>query len=103
MSCGPAPIAVSRRRAGQPQHHGQAAAGRGLRGDAAAHRLGEAAGQGEAEPDAGLVVPVAEALERQEDVLPLVLGDAGAGVDDPQLDLPGVGAGGDVGGCPGGL
>ena len=35
--------------------------------EGAAHRLGQAAGQGQAEADAGGVVAVAEALERQED------------------------------------
>ena len=41
----------------------------------AAHRLGQPAGQGEAEPDAGGVVGVAEALERGED--PVHVGRAG--------------------------
>ena len=56
---------------GQAERHGEAAAGGVLRGEGAAHRLGEAAGQGQAEADAGVVVAVAEALERQEDPVPV--------------------------------
>ena len=65
----------------------------GLEG--AAHGLGQAAGQGEAEPDAGRVVAVAEALEGQEDPLPVGVRHAGPAVDDPELDPAAVGAGGD--------
>ena len=67
----------------------------GLQG--AAHGLGQPAGQGEAEADAGVVVAVAEALERQEDPVPVGGRDAGAVVDDPDLDRAGVLAGGDRG------
>ena len=52
----------------------------------AAHRLGEAAGQREAQPDAGGVVGVAEPLERHEHPVPVLLGDAGPAVDHAQLD-----------------
>ena len=60
--------------------------GRLLGLERAAHRLGEAAGEGQAEADAGGVVGVAEALEGQEDPVPVVGRDAGAAVDDPELD-----------------
>ena len=54
--------------------------------EGAAHGLGEPAGQREAETDAGVVVPVAEPLEGQEHAVPFLGRDAGAAVDDPQLD-----------------
>ncbi len=79
----------------QAQRHGQAAARGGVGGEGAAHRLGEAAGQRQAEADAGVVVAVAEALERQEDLVPSRFGDAGAVVDDAGLDMAGVVADGD--------
>ena len=60
------------------RRHGESAAGGVFRGQGAAHGLGEAAGQGEAEADAGGVVAVAEALERQEDPVPVGGGDARA-------------------------
>ena len=46
-------------------------------------------------PTPVLVVPVAEPLERQEHLVALVVGDAGAVVDDAQLDPVAVLAGGD--------
>ena len=64
--CGEPVVAACGRSAGA-QHHGEAAAGGVLGAEGAAHRLGQAAGQGQAEADAGVVVAVAEALERQED------------------------------------
>ena len=61
----------------------------------AAHGLGEPAGQGEPEADAGGVVGVAEALERGEDPVELGRRDARAAVDDPQLDAFAEAAAGD--------
>ena len=62
-----------------------------------AHGLGQAAGEGQAEPDAGGVVGVAEALEGQEDPVPVVGRDAGAAVDDADLDPVAEPAAGQVG------
>ena len=55
----------------------------------AAHRLDEPLGDGEPETDAVVrgACAVAEALERLEHRLPLVSGDAGAAVDDAEVDL----------------
>ena len=47
----------------QAQDHGDTAAGSFLGHDRAAHSLRQAAGQGQAEPDAAAVVAVAEPLE----------------------------------------
>ena len=60
----------------------------------AAHGLGEAAGDGEAEADAGAARGVAVALEGFEDAVLGLVGDAGPAVDDPYLDPVGEGAGG---------
>ena len=67
---------------GQAQGHGEAAARGVVRGEAAAHGLGQPAGQGQPEADAGGVVSVAEALEGQEDAVPVGRGDARAVVDE---------------------
>ena len=79
----------------QGEHHGQAAAGGVLGVEGAAHGLGEAAGDGEAEADAGAARGVAVALEGLEDAVLGLVRDAGAAVDDPQLDAVAERAGGD--------
>ena len=68
--------------------------GLGLQLDLAAVRLDQAAGQGEAEPRAGLVHRrVADLVELLEHPLLVLPRDAGAGVDDRQVhvaaDAPG--------------
>ena len=61
-----------------------------------AHRLGEPAGDREAEADAGTRGRrVVAALERGEHVVGVLGRDARAAVDDPQFDESGVRAAGD--------
>ena len=60
------------------EHHGQAAAGRVVDGDLAAHRFDEPASHGEAEADAVAIRLVSESLERVEEVAPLLGWDAWA-------------------------
>ena len=82
------------------EHHGEAATWRGCWDEGTAHGFDEASGEGEAKTHTRVVVPVAEALKRQEDLVALVFGDAWSVVDDAQLDsgvlftgtdLPGAG------------
>ena len=61
----------------------------------AAHRLGQAAGDHQAESDAGPVVRVAEPVEGQERPLPVGFGDAGPVIDHAQLDPVPAGPGRD--------
>ena len=48
--------------------------------------FGEAAGEGETKPQAAVVVGVAEALDRRERLIALILRDARTSVDHPQLE-----------------
>jgi uncharacterized Fe-S cluster protein YjdI len=63
--------------------------------DGAAHGVDESFRDGQAEPDTGGGVAVAESLERGEHAADRLLGQSGAVVDDAQLDLVAVGAGAD--------
>ena len=66
-------------------------------GDAPAHGLGEAARDGETEPDAlASGMAVAQTLERGEDLVPILFLDPGSPVDHTQLDAAGVAAAGDA-------
>ena len=78
---------VSLGAAGRSTSHGQAAAGGVVGGELAAHRGGEAGGHGQAEPDSLAGWCVTESLERLEQALLVVLGDAGSVVDHPQPHL----------------
>ena len=69
--------------------------------DRAAHRLDEALGHGEPEPDA-TGGPVVQSLERVEDPQLGVCRDAGAVVDDLDADSGAVGPGGEIGRPAGG-
>ena len=70
---------------GEPDHH-RAAATRGVLGvQLPAHRLHEAPGHGQAEPDTGPVLRVAQALERPEDPVAILASDARSPVDDPDV------------------
>ncbi len=79
----------------QAQHHGQSATGGGFRDQCPAHRLGQAARQGQAETDPGAVRRVAEPLERLKHLVTLAVRDARPVVDDAQLDPFALLAGGD--------
>ena len=82
-------------RRAQSKDHGESSAGGVVGGQRAPHRFGQAAGQGQTQPDtAAAVVAVAEALEGQEHGVAFGGGDAGTVVDDPQLDAVAVGAAG---------
>ena len=70
----------------QRDDHREAAARGLLRGEGAAHRLGQPARQRQPEADAGGVVGVAEPLERGEDPFQVGRRDARPAVDDPELD-----------------
>src|SRR6202011_3177582 len=61
-------------------------------GELSAEGVYEAAGDGKAEADTGTGVPVAQALERLENLFALVSGYAGHPVDHPQLDGAAEGA-----------
>ena len=69
---------------GQREDHGEAAAGGVFGFDHAAHRLGQAAGYREAEPDASSVARVAEPAEGLEHPLPFGRRDAGPVIDHAQ-------------------
>ena len=69
-------LSVARSGDGQRDDHREPAAGGVLGGERAAHALGEALRQREPEAEAGGVVGVAEALERREDVVAALGGDA---------------------------
>ena len=70
----------------QRQRHGQPAARGLLRVQRAAHGLGGPAGEGEAKPDAGGVIGVAQPLERHEHPVVLGPGDARPPVHHAELD-----------------
>jgi len=65
----------------QVEHDGESAAGGRLEPDLTALRLDEAAGDGQAQPDPGMVGVVTQALERLEDPLPVLGWDAGPVID----------------------
>ena len=79
----------------QRQHHGESSAGGVLRLQRAAHGLGQAAGQGEAQPDARWCCRGRRGAGTGRRSAASPAPDSGAAVDDPQLDPVSQGAGGD--------
>ena len=82
------------------EDHRQSATRCLLGGDGAAHCLGEAAGDGQAEADSVLVGDVAEPLEGREDAGLIALGDTRTGVGHDELDPPALDPGGDGSAAP---
>ena len=70
----------------QADRHRQSRTRRVVEAQPCAHRLDEASGDRQAETDTGIVRAIAEALERKEDSLAVVVWDPWPAIDDAQVD-----------------